>query len=325
MVKSFSELKKNRQTSFEKLTQKLNQLAKGQTFNDEDARFWQPTVDKDGNGYAVIRFLPVSPKDEELKGEEAVPFVMMWDHGFQGPGGWYIEKSLSSIQQNDPASEYNTMLWNRNKPGDRDFVSGTQGKSGSKRRLQYYSNILVVEDSAKPENNGKMFLYKYGKKIFDKVNEAANPKFPDEKPVDAFDMWEGANFKLKIRKYEGHRNYDKSEFDKPSALIVGQDGKPDEKAMEAIWASEYSLLEFLVPTNFKTYAELKAKLNRVLGLEGAFGSADRSATVEEEAPVASKPLPTKTPSAKDETPPWVAPADSADDDAELAEFQKLVN
>lgn len=315
MSRTFSDLKKSRTASFKTLTDKLTQLATGQNFGSDDPRFWQPTVDKEGNGYAVIRYLP-APGDEDL------PFVMIYDHGFQGPGGWYIEKSLTTIGQQDPLAEYNTQLWQRNQPGDREFVSGTPSKGGAKRRLQYYSNILVVEDPAKPENNGKVFLYKYGKKIFEKINEASNPKFPDEKPVDPFDLWEGANFKLKIRKVEGYRNYDKSEFDDPSpAVMVKKGGKivPDEEAMQAIWESEHSLKEFHDPKNFKTYAELKAKLNRALGLEGARSGMGR---VEDESPIpATKAKPAKV------TPPWedeeTPKASTDEDDDDLAAFQKL--
>lgn len=308
MSRNFSEVLKSRQDNFQKLVSKVNQIASGsQNFGEEDGRFWQPTVDKDGNGYAVIRFLP-APGDEEL------PFVMVWDHGFQGPGGWYIEKSLTTIGQPDPCSEYNTFLWNRNQPGDRGFVSGTPQKSGSKRRLQYYSNILVIEDPANTSNNGKVFLYRYGKKIFDKLNETMNPKFPDEKPLNPFDLLEGANFKLKIRKVEGYRNYDKSEFDKPSELYDG-----NESVLEKIWRSEHSLFEFIDPTKFKSYADLKAKLNRVLGLVGSTTQTTQTVEVPEvkSAPAAA--------AVEETTPPWDnVPAEEEVDD-ELLEFQKLAN
>ena len=313
MSRNFSEVLKSRQDNFQKLVSKVNQIASGgQNFGEEDVRFWQPTVDKDGNGYAVIRFLP-APGDEEL------PFVMVWDHGFQGPGGWYIEKSLTTVGQPDPCSEHNTFLWNRNQPGDRGFVSGTPQKSGSKRRLQYYSNIMVVEDPANLSNNGKVFLYRYGKKIFDKLNETMNPKFPDEKPLNPFDLLEGANFKLKIRKVEGYRNYDKSEFDKSSALYDG-----NEEILEKIWKSEHSLFEFINPAKFKTYAELKAKLNRVLGITDS-STSEASTTVQTPTEVRSS-----SPSFSETTPPWsdVTASTATEEgtvDEELLEFQKLAN
>lgn len=306
MAKTFSDVLKSRQDNFKKLVDKVNKIASGGNFGDSDDRFWQPTVSKDGNGYALIRFLP-EPKNEEM------PFVQVWDHGFQGPGGWYIEKSLTTIGQTDPLSEYNSFLWNRNRPGDRQFVQGTPQKSGSKRRLQYYSNILVINDPDNPSNNDKVFLFRYGKKIFDKLNDAMNPKYPDEKPIDPFDFIVGANFKLKIRNLEGYRNYDKSEFESPSALYEG-----DEDKLKSVWDAEHSLFEFVDPTKFKSYAELKAKLNRVLGLS--------------DDPVVSKSTPApehkSTPHGgvsssevnNDDTPPW---DEKSEEDDELAEFQRL--
>lgn len=244
----FSKLKSlSGKKSLESLTKKLESVAGNQGGGGDD-RFWTPTVDKAGNGYAVIRFLPAP-------GEEDVPFVRIFDHGFQGPGGWYIENSLTTIGQNDPVSEYNSKLWNSGIESNKDIARK------QKRRLHFISNIYVVEDSANPDNEGKVFLYRYGKKIFDKLNEAMNPQFADETPVNPFDLWEGANFKLKIRNVEGYRNYDKSEFTGPLPL------SEDDEELERIWKSEYSLQEFLEPNNFKSYDELKAKLYRVLGEE----------------------------------------------------------
>jgi len=220
-----------------------------------DTRFWQPEVDKAGNGYAVIRFLP-SPKGEDL------PWVRLFSHGFQGSGGWYIENSLTTLNEKDPVGEYNTMLWNR---GDE---AGKEQARKQKRRLNYISNIYIVKDPAHPENEGKVFLYKYGKKIWDKINDQMNPEFEDEDPINPFDLWEGANLKLKIRNVEGYRNYDKSEFDKVSALSEEDD------ELEKIWNSQYSLQEFLDRKNFKTYAELQARLNRVLGATAVSSTAD---------------------------------------------------
>ena len=263
MSLSFSELKKSRKDNFTKLTEKLNQMSNAGYQNDDD-RFWQPTVDKAGNGYAVIRFLP-APAGEES------PFVRIWDHGFKGPGGWYIENSLTTIEQPDPVSEMNTKLWTQGEGSEgRKIVQGVGETPGTKRRLQFKSNIYVVEDSAKPENVGKVFLYSYGKKIYDKIFEAANPKYPDKAPFDPFDLWEGANFKLKIRKVEGYRSYEDSEWD----LVEGPEGKKvprgpllkDDKKLEEIWKAENSLQELLAPSKFKSYSELKAKLHRVLGM-----------------------------------------------------------
>jgi len=244
MTTSFAQLKNNRQSQFQKLATDLNK--QGNYESKDDNRFWKPDVDKAGNGYAVIRFLP-APKGEDT------PFIRIWDHGFQGPGGWYIEKSLTTLGQKDPVSEYNTQLWNTGVDENKEIVRK------QKRRLHYISNILVIKDPAHPENEGKVFLYQYGKKIFDKLNDLMSPQFQDEEPVNPFDMWEGANFKLKIRQVEGYRNYDKSEFDSKSAI------SGDDDDLEALWHKEHSLQAFLQPSNFKSYDELKARLHKVLG------------------------------------------------------------
>ncbi len=242
----FSSLKKNRQSVFANLSNEFNKL-NTTTASQDDDRFWKPEVDKAGNGYAVIRFLP-APNGED------VPFARVWDHGFQGPGGWYIEKSLTTIGQKDPVSEYNTQLWNSGIEQNKEQVRK------QKRRLSYYSNIYVVKDPAHPENEGKVFLFKYGKKIFEKLKDAMEPKYEDEKPVNPFDLWEGANFKLKIRNVEGYRNYDKSEFESPAPLL------DNDEELEKVWKREYALAEFVDPKNFKSYDELKSKFDRVIGL-----------------------------------------------------------
>jgi hypothetical protein len=274
MTDSFGALKRNRTEGFDKLTQSLNKLnQKSQGQNGPDERFWKPEVDKAGNGYAVIRFLP------ESEGED-VPFQRMWDHGFQGPGGWYIENSLTTLGQKDPVSEYNSMLWNSGIDSNKDKARK------QKRRLGFISNIYIVKDPSNPENEGKVFLYKYGNKIFDKLNEAMNPQFEDEKPVNPFDLWEGADFKLKIRNVEGYRNYDKSELDTPAPLF-DEDGE-----LESVWKSQYSLVEFVDPSNFKTFEELQAKLNRVLGLDGAAPATTAESSFEEVQPAfAAKEVP----------------------------------
>ena len=288
MATSFSQLKKNRQSQIEKLTSEVTKL-QGPGIPQGDDRFWKPEVDKSGNGHAIIRFLPAT------KGED-VPFVRIWDHGFQGPGGWFIEKSLTTLGQNDPVSEYNTTLWNSGIEANKD-----QARK-QKRRLSFISNIYVVKDPANPHNEGKVFLYKYGKKIFDKLNDVMNPEFDDEAAVNPFDLWEGSNFRLKMRNVEGFRNYDKSEFDSPSPL------SEDDSVLEDTWKQEHSLKELVDPSNFKSYDELKTKLYRVLALDG--GPQVSTATVEQE-PV-------------EESVPQVNPVDAGEDDEEsLAFFKKL--
>ena len=214
----------------------------------EDERKWKPTVDDNGNGYAVIRFLPAG------EGQD-VPWARYWDHGFKGPQGqWYIEKSLTSIGLNDPVGEMNSLLWNSGIEADKDKAR-TQ-----KRRLHYVSNILVVSDPGNPANEGKIFMYQYGKKIFDKIMDMMQPQFQDEEPVNPFDMWEGANFKLKIRQVEGYRNYDKSEFASKSALA------DDDEKLESLYNQMHDLSEWTDPKNYKSYDELKTKLNTILGM-----------------------------------------------------------
>lgn len=265
----FASLKKNSKSQFDKLineVQKLNAPTQG---SQEQDNFWKPEVDKSGNGYAVIRFLP-APEGEEL------PYVRIWDHGFQGPGGWYIEKSLTTLGQKDPVSEYNSQLWNSGIEANKDLVRKY------KRRLSFISNIYVVKDPSRPENEGKVFLFKYGKKIWDKIELAMNPEFEDEHATNPFDMWEGANFKLKIRNVEGYRNYDKSEFEASSALF------DDDDKLEALWKKEQSLAEFVDPKNFKSYDELKTRLHKALGLDGG---TPQPRTTAETAPWDDEPTP----------------------------------
>jgi hypothetical protein len=254
-MSDFSSLKRNR-NSFDKLTkaiESINTNTEGGGSKGDD-RFWSPEVDKAGNGMAVIRFLPGPAAD----GDDALPWVRVFDHGFQGPGGWYIENSLTTINQKDPVSEHNSILWNSGIEANKEIARK------QKRRLHYIANVLIVSDPKHPENEGQVRLYKFGKKIFDKITEAMNPQFEDEKAINPFDFWEGANFKIKIRQVEGYRNYDKSEFESATALFDGDDAK-----LEALWKKEYSLKDFLDPKHFKPYDVLKAKLDKVLGLDGA--------------------------------------------------------
>jgi hypothetical protein len=253
-MSNFESLKRNR-SSLEKLTKAIEATTQSTTESGsrEDTRLWQPTVDKAGNGMAIIRFLPAPAVD----GEDALPWVRVFSHGFQGPGGWYIENSLTTLNQKDPVSEYNSTLWNSGIEANKEIARK------QKRRLNYVANVYVVSDPSNPENEGQIRIYKFGKKIFDKITEAMNPEFADETPVNPFDMWEGANFKLKIRNVEGYRNYDKSEFADKSALLDGDDAK-----LETLWKQEHSLKEFLDPKHFKPYEALKARLDKVLGFEG---------------------------------------------------------
>jgi hypothetical protein len=246
---SFADLKKQRKNNFSRLNEELDKISSNQsTKSYQDDRFWKPDLDKSGNGYAVIRFLPAS------EGEN-LPWVRIFNHGFQGPGGWFIENSLTTLSKKDPVSEYNSQLWNSGIEANKDLARK------QKRRLNYISNIMILEDAKHPENEGKIFLYKFGKKIFDKVNDLMNPEFEDESPVNPFDYWEGANFKLKIRKVEGFTNYDKSEFDAPAPFLDGDDAQ-----LEELWKTQYQLGEFLSPENFKSYDELKQRLDKVLQL-----------------------------------------------------------
>lgn len=243
---SFADLKKQSRTGSltEKLIKQVEKLNSGESSGDD--RFWKPEVDKAGNGYAVIRFLP-APEGCEL------PWAQVWSHAFQGTGGWYIENSLTTMGQKDPVSEYNRVLWNTGKDSDKEIARK------QKRKLSYYANIYVVSDPAHPENEGRVFLYKFGKKIYDKITEAMQPQFADEEAVNPFDFWTGANFKLKIRKVEGYWNYDKSEFEKTSALLS------DDAALEKMYKNLNDLNEFSAAKNFKSYEDLKKRLDYVLG------------------------------------------------------------
>ena len=303
MATSFSQLKRSGSSNLDVLTKELNKLQGNQQQSNKDDRFWQPEVDKVGNGYAVIRFLP-APQGED------VPFVRIWDHAFQGPGGWYIEKSLTTLGEKDPVSEYNSQLWNSGVDANKDLVRK------QKRRLYFVSNIYVVSDPSNPENEGKVFLYRYGKKIFDKLNEAMNPAFQDETPVNPFDFWEGADFKLKIRKVEGYRNYDKSEFSAQAALLQ------DDDKLEEIWKTQYSLQEFVNRDQFKSYDELKARLEKALALGGATAvGAAAAATAAEDTVPWNEPEQAAAPS----IPEAKQPAQEEEEDESLSFFEKLAN
>ena len=279
---------------------KLLDAAKGETKPQEkksyvDERLWKPELDKSGNGYAVLRFLPA------VQGED-LPWAKVWNHAFQGPTGqWYIENSLTTLNQKDPVSEHNTALWNTGLESDKEIARK------QKRKLQYFSNIYVVSDTKHPENEGKVFLFRYGKKIFDKITAAMSPEFEDEKAINPFDFWEGANFKLKIRKVDGFWNYDKSEFEDTSKLFE------DDAEADKVWQSQYSLAEFTAPTNFKSYDELKTRLDAVLSGTVKVGNV---ADDLDDAPVAKPKVDTKPVTTKVETP-------VVEEDDTLAYFEKL--
>ena len=295
----FSKLKAmSGKKSLEALTSELNKLS-GNENKGSDDRFWTPTVDKAGNGYAIIRFLP-APVNED------VPFIRIFDHGFQGPGGWYIENSLTTINKQDPVSDYNSKLWNSGIEANKEIARK------QKRRLSFISNIYVVSDSSNPTNDGKVFLYKYGKKIFEKLNEAMNPQFADEEAVNPFDFWSGANFKLKIRNFEGYRNYDKSEFDKVKPLL------DDDEELEKIWKSEHSLQAFLDPKNFKSYEELNAKLMKVLDENNSIPT---KRAADEDAPWVNDEV--EAPKSRAAAAPKYAAIDNEEDDESLEFFKKL--
>ena len=256
-MSSFKDLKKNRMSNLASLTKQIEKLAEKPSY--EDDRIWKCERDKSGNGYAVIRFLPACQ-------DEDVPWVQMWSHGFKGPGGWYIENSLTTLGKDDPVSKANTALWNSGIESDKNIARDR------KRKLSYYSNILVLEDSANAENEGKIFLFRYGKKIFEKISSVLNPEFKDETPLNPFDFSEGANFKIKIRQVDGYANYDKSEFASQSKL--GDDAK-----CEAIWKKQYLLQDLVNEDKFKSYQELEARFNTVIGSDSGF---EESIDVEEE-------------------------------------------
>ena len=279
---------------------KLLDAAKGESAPQEkksyvDERLWKPELDKSGNGYAVIRFLPA------IQGED-LPWAKVWNHAFQGPTGqWYIENSLTTLNQKDPVSEHNTRLWNTGLESDKEIARK------QKRKLQYFSNIYVVSDTKHPENEGKVFLFRYGKKIFDKITAAMSPEFEDEKAINPFDFWEGANFKLKIRKVDGYWNYDKSEFEDTSKHFES------EHDANKVWKSQYSLAEFTAASNFKSYDELKTRLDAVLSGTVKVGNV---ADDLDDAPVAKPKVDTKPVTTKVETP-------VVEEDDTLAYFEKL--
>ena len=292
----FAKLKANSgKQSLEKLTQELSKVSGNQQEKQSDDRFWYPNVDKAGNGYAVIRFLP-APGDEDM------PFIRVFNHGFKGPtGSWMIENCPTTKGHKCPVCEQNTELWNSGLESDKKIVRDR------KRKLTFISNIYVVTDQQNPENEGKVFLFKYGKKVFDKLNDAMNPQFPGDKPMNPFDLWDGANFKLKIRNVDGYRNYDKSEFDRSGPLS-------DDSEMESIWKKAHSLQEFLDPSNFKSYDVLKDRLVQVLGIGSPAAARATASAADEDLPWEEAPTPKQKAAPK---------FDEEEDDESLEFFKKL--
>ena len=296
MNTSIAALKRSR-SNLDALTKELSGVSSNNNQKSYvDDRFWKPELDKTGNGYAVLRFLP-AVKDEDL------PWVKMWSHAFQGPGGWYIENSLTTMNQKDPVSEENSRLWNSGIEADKEIARKR------KRKLSYYANVLIVSDPKHPENEGQVKLFKFGKKIFDKITDKMQPQFEDEKPINPFDFWEGADFKLKIRKVDGFWNYDKSEFDSTKPIA------DNDESIEGIWTKQYPLKPFLEAANFKSYDELKSKLDKVLTGSRNTGTVEDMVT---------------PPSVSETKPETVVEAvaasssnDSVDDDETLSYFSKL--
>jgi hypothetical protein len=305
----FSKLKSSSQDSLRKLTEQVGKLNNNGDRKSADDKYWKPTVDKAGNGSAIIRFLP-APVNED------VPFVRYWDHGFQGPGGkWYIENSLTSIGDKDPVSEYNSKLW---RESDNDDSPQRKQVRSQKRREHYVSNILVIKDPGNPDNNGKVLLYRYGKKIFNKLNELMNPiddGIDEVKPVNPFDMWNGADFYLRIRKVEGYSNYDKSSFGSPKPI------SEDDDELEKIWTSEHSLKSILDASNFKSYEDLDRKLNEVLELNAPA----RRRVDDDPIPAQSAPIGRQIKTeAEEEDLPWSnKESASTEEDDDMAFFKSL--
>lgn len=309
-MSDFASFKKSSKNASQTLATQLEKVAKGGGENSyKDDRFWQPEVDKTGNGYAVIRFLAAPPNED-------LPWVRVFSHGFQSKGGWYIENCPTTIGQKCPVCEANNELWNSGDDADKDIARQR------KRKLSYISNIMVIDDPVNPANNGKIFLFRYGKKIFDKINDKMNPQYKDEDPVNPFDFWQGANFKLKIRNVEGYRNYDKSEFSASSPLLDGND-----KELEALWRKEYSLQEFVKPDQFKSHGELRAKFQSVINGSSSQKAENMDLSEEEDAPPQKKFTP-KFPAAEAKSPGRQVKAkseESGDDDDALDYFKRLAD
>jgi hypothetical protein len=295
----FSKLKKS-SGNLDKLKTAVEKLNSGADSGDSKENYWKCEVDKAGNGMATIRFLPAPAVD----GDDGLPWAKIFKHGFQGPGGWLLDNCLTTKNQQCPVCEHNNALWNSGIEANKEIVRK------QKRKLSYVANVYIVSDPKNPENEGKVKLFKFGAKIFDKITEAMNPQFADETAINPFDLWTGANFKLKIRKVEGYQNYDRSEFESPSPL------SNDDDELEKIWKSEFSLAELTADKEFKSYDDLKARLTKVLGAETPKTTVE---TIRAEAKANPKKF-----ANNDEDPPFdVDPVSNDEDD--LAYFARLAD
>lgn len=304
MTIDFKKLKESRKSDFERIQRQIEEN-KGGAYEKDTRYYTGPQQDKAGNGYAIIRFLPAPPNED-------VSFVRLWSHGFKGPTGkWYIENSLTTLKQKDPVGELNSVLYNSSE--DENSPARKQA-SAQKRRLAYIANIYVVSDPANPENEGKVFLYRFGAKIWDKIQAAMYPQFPDQKPMNPFDLWEGSNFKLRVRIKDNFKNYDASEFDRPQQLL------DSDEELERVYNQEYSLQDEVSPDKFKSYNELEKKLHEVLGTHGSAASGNHTKTAEELPQASYKPTPRQA--AAQESPTAeakAAPTTSGDPDLEFFE------
>jgi len=289
-MSSFANLKRQ-SGNLDKLSKALETIGNAD-LPDRAENYWKPEVDKSGNGMATIRFLPASPTD----GDDALPWVKIFSHGFQGPGGWLIDNCLTTKNQQCPVCEHNSTLWNSGIEANKEIARK------QKRKLNYVANVYIVSDPKHPENNGKVFLFKFGKKIFDKITGAMNPEFEDEKPINPFDLWKGANFKLKIRKVDGYQNYDSSSFESAAPLL------DDDDELEKVWKSEHALSALTEDKEFKSHEQLKARLDKVLGLSGETTAKTTVETIKEQ--IKSKPPAAKQP-------------DLDEDDDDMKYFERL--
>ena len=303
MSNSFAQLKKTSKKSLNTLVEQSEKMKSGP--RGDDGTEWYPKVDKSGNGTAVIRFLPAAPGDE-------IPWVRMFSHAFKGKGGWYIDLCATTIEADCPVCTRNTELWGTGKPEDKAVVQGTgKDNPGAKRQLKYVANVLIISDPSDKSNEGRVFKYKFGQKIFDKVQDAMAPEFEGDEPINPFDFWAGANLRLKIRNLDGYRNYNSSVFEAPSAV------SEDDEELKKIWESQYSLSELIAPDKFKTFAEAKARLNRITGAAAPATTVEDQMQAPESSPMADE---TATGTAVEETPPW-----SDDDDDGMKAFQELAD
>lgn len=308
-MNSFAKLKQN--FSLEKLAESVKKMTDKKTYEDDNENFWQPTVDKTGTGYAIIRFLPTSENDND-------PWIKLYTHGFQSNGGWYIENCPTTIGEKCPVCQNNSTLWNSGIEANKELARQ------QKRKLTYIANVLIIKDPENPSNEGQVKMFKFGKKIFEKIMDAINPKFHDQEPINPLDFWNGANFRLRICKVDGYRNYDKSEFDSPSKLYDGDDVR-----LEKLWKSQHCLSDLIKPSVFKSYEELEDRFQRVIGNSVPASKVTDHSYDSEETYYDSKPTFNNRESAPPTAPVVpqkpVSPMTQFDDDDELKEFSSLLD